>query len=225
MTGNEPVQVVAAAFQDEVSASIAIADLKSRQVDRLGIRVAAVLRKSADGKLRIKETVGGRRGAAFGGAAGAAIGLIAGPALVVPAAVGALIGGLASRARGSGLSPDRLERLGASMPPGSSVLVAIVDQNWVTRLEEQLVREGATLLVEPLTGNIAEQLEADHDAIYAELAATHDLASSREASPKTERDVMTLAADADEVVGSKWVATDEGFVARDTDAEDDSDNS
>ena len=216
MSGNGPVQVIAAAFHDEASASIAMEGLKARQDMRLGISAAAVLRKDAEGKLRIKETVGRRRGAAMGGAAGAAIGLIAGPALVVPAAVGALIGGLASRARDSGLSSDRLQRLGESMQPDSSVLVAVVDQNWVHRMEEQLAREGATILVEPLQGNIAEQLEADHDAAYTEVAAAHGLTSSLELSGADEDD--ELDAGDDEVVGSQWIATKEGFAVRDTDA-------
>jgi len=198
-----------------------MADLKTRQDMRLGIKSAAVLRKDADGKLRIKETIGGRRGAAFGGAAGAAIGLLAGPALVVPVAVGALIGGLASKAKDSGLSSDRLQRLGDGMPAGSSVLVTIVDQNWVRRMEEQLAREGATLLVEPLHGNIADQLEADHDAAYSELTAFHGLTTDGEPSGEGARDGEELDAGEDDVVGSRWVATNDGFAARDTDMEGD----
>ena len=218
MSSDGPVQVIAAAFHDEASASIAMEDLKARQDMRLGIHAAAVLRKDADGKLRIKETVGGKRGAAFGGAAGAAIGLIAGPALVVPAAVGALIGGLASRARDSGLSNDRLERLGDGMQPDSSVLVAIIDQNWVRRMEEHLTREGATILVEPLQGDIAEQLEADHDAAYREVVAAHGLATGGASSGEGADESDELEAGEDEVVGSRWVATKEGFVALDTES-------
>jgi uncharacterized membrane protein len=218
MSGSAPVQVVAAVFDDELSASIALEWLRARQEIRLGIKSAAVLRKDTGGELRIKEAMGGGRGAAFGGTAGAAVGLIAGPALVVPAAVGALIGGLAARARKSGLSHERLERLGEELPAGSSALVAVIDQNWVRRIEGELAREGATVLSESLHGNIAEQLEAEHDAVYAEVAASHGLTPSGGTDGISDAAAEGTIAGDDEVVGSRWVATREGFVAHDTEA-------
>ena len=92
-----PVQLIVAAFNDEQAAGEALQALKQAKRERLiGIENAAVIRKDEKGKLHIRETadLGGGRGAVLGGVAGAAIGLIAGPALVVPAAVGALVGGL-----------------------------------------------------------------------------------------------------------------------------------
>ncbi len=75
-------------------------ELKQAKRDKLiGIDNAAVIRKDEKGKIHIKETadIGGGKGAAMGAATGAAIGIIAGPLLVVPAAVGALVGGLAAK--------------------------------------------------------------------------------------------------------------------------------
>ena len=102
-----PVQVIVAAFQDEEAAKGALKALKqARKEGLIKIENAAVLRKDEKGKLHIKETgdLSSGRGAAFGGVAGAAIGLLAGPALVVPAAVGALVGGLTAKLRDKGFT-------------------------------------------------------------------------------------------------------------------------
>ena len=139
MSADVPVQVIVAAFDDESSANAALDDLKKAKKERLiGIQAAAVLRKDADGKLHIKETadMGGRKGATMGGVAGAAIGLIAGPALIVPAAVGALVGGLASKWRDSGFSDERLKKLGEGLKPGSSAIVAVVEHRWVADVQK-----------------------------------------------------------------------------------------
>src|SRR5262245_40875824 len=99
-----PVQLIIAAFQDEDSAKEALKALKRLKKEKLiGIQNAAVLRKDEKGKIHIKETadMGGGKGSVLGGVAGAAIGIIAGPALIVPAAVGALVGGLSAKLRDS----------------------------------------------------------------------------------------------------------------------------
>ena len=94
---DNPIQLIVAAFKDEDTAKVALKDLKKAQKEKLiKIESAAVLHKDKKGKLHIKEThdMGGGKGAALGGVGAAAIGLIAGTALVVPVAVGALVGGL-----------------------------------------------------------------------------------------------------------------------------------
>jgi uncharacterized membrane protein len=108
-----PVQVVVAAFQEEGAAKAALQELKALKRGKLiGIQNAAVLRKDQQGKIHIKETadMGGGKGSVIGGVAGAAIGLIAGPALVVPAAVGALVGGLTPKISEVGIEPDYYQR-------------------------------------------------------------------------------------------------------------------
>src|SRR5512134_3171918 len=125
-----PIQLIVAAFKDEKSAKEALKALKQAQKEKLiKIDNAAVLRKDEKGKLHIKETAdrGGGKGAVLGGVTGAAIGLIAGPLLVVPAAVGALVGGLAAKARDSGFSDERLKTIGEGLKPGSSAIVAVVE--------------------------------------------------------------------------------------------------
>jgi len=90
-----PVQLIVAAFQDEKSADEALKQLKQARREKLiGIVDAAVLRKDANGKLHIKETadMGGARALPSGrGRRGDWPDSRSG--LIVPAAVGALIGG------------------------------------------------------------------------------------------------------------------------------------
>ena len=143
-----PVQLIVAAFQDEKAADEALKGLKqARKENLIRIENAAVLRKDQKGKLHIKETadMGGGKGAALGGVAGAAIGLIAGPALLVPVAVGALVGGLAAKLRDSGFSDERLKKVGEGLQPGSSAIIAIVEHKWVEQVEKEMEEAGRSL--------------------------------------------------------------------------------
>lgn len=217
MSTDTPVQIVVAAFNDDAGASVALTDLKQARDARLiEIEAAAVLRKDDKGKLHVKETadMSGRKGATLGGVAGAAIGLLAGPALVVPAAVGALIGGLAARARDSGFSNSGLEKIGESLTPGSSALIAVVKHAWVDRLKEELAREGAEMLTEQLQADIARQLEAGHDVAYSALASTQGFAAGRFVNGGDEEEVHVVVADGDDVLEEQWIATSDGFAVQ-----------
>lgn len=217
MSSDTPVQIIVAAFDDDAGASAALGDLKQASEERLvKIKAAAVLRKDADGKLHIKETadMGGGKGASLGGVAGAAIGLLAGPALIVPAAVGALIGGLAAKARDSGLSDEELKRIGLSLTPNSSALIAIVEHVWVDEVKQALARAGAEMLTQQLQIDIAEQLEAGHDVAYTALATSHGFAAGRIAGGNGETEGSIIAGDEDQIMGTQWIATDQGFAAQ-----------
>lgn len=222
MSSDVPVQVLVAAFNDEAGADVALADLKQAKEDGLiEIRDAVVLRKSNDGKLHVKETadMGGRKGAAIGGVAGAALGLLAGPALVVPVAVGALVGGLGAKLRDSGFDNSRLKRVGDGLTPGSSALIAVVEHSWVERVQEQLAREGADVMAEALRADIADQLEAGHDVAYTALTTSEGLAVGRIATGEDFEEGGVVIATPEGAAGARWVATKEGFVAQ-SDADD-----
>jgi len=213
-----PVQLVVAAFQDEKAADAALKELKTLKRERLiGIQNAAVIRKDEKGKLHIRETadLGGGRGAALGGVAGAAIGLIAGPALVVPAAVGALVGGLMAKLKDSGFSDERLETLGEGLTPGSSAIVAVIEHKWVDQVQKELEEAGADLVTAQLQADIATQLEAGHEVAYTALAAQEGYAVGRVAGGEDEVEAETVVVTDDAVVSEQFVATKEGFaVAR-----------
>lgn len=219
MSKDVPVQLIVAAFTDENGASEALEELKEAKRERMiGIQAAAVLKKDQGGKLHIKETadMGGGKGAALGGVAGAAIGLIAGPALVVPVAVGALVGGLAAKWRDSGFSDERLKKLGEGLKPGSSAIVAVVELTWVAEVQDELAQEGGDLLTEAVQQDIAAQLEAGHDVAYTALATQEGVATARVTNGEKKAKGETKVVGEDKEVGSQYVATDHGYAVQPT---------
>lgn len=209
-----PVQLIVAAFKDEQTAKEALKVLKQAQREKLiKIDNAAVLRKDEKGKLHIKETadMGGKKGAALGGVAGAAIGVIAGPVLLVPAAVGALVGGLAARLRDSGFSDARLKTLGEGLTPGSSAIVAVVEHIWVAEVEKAMAQAGADVLTEAISADISQQLEAGHDVSYTAISSEQGFAASRVASGEDLVEGGQIVVDDAGIYGERFVATKDGF--------------
>jgi uncharacterized membrane protein len=212
-----PVQLIVAAFDDEKAADEALKALKQAKRERLiGIQNAAVLRKDAKGKLHIRETadMGGGKGAVIGGVAGAAIGLLAGPLLVVPAAVGALVGGLAAKLRDTGFPDDRLKQLGEGLKPESSAILAVVEHRWVDEIRREMEEIGADMMIEELKADIANQLEAGHDVAYSALAAQGAFAAERVVTGEEGESGESILITEDASVQSQYVATDEGIVVR-----------
>lgn len=209
-----PVQLIVAAFRDEQGAKGALRDLKrAHRSGLIKIENAAVLRKDTKGKLHIREThdMGGGKGATIGGVAGAAIGVLAGPALVVPAAVGALVGGLAAKLRDAGFPDDRLRRVGNGLQPGSSAIVAVVEHRWVEHVKRELAEEGADILAETLGADIASQLEAGHDVAFTALSTHSGFMAARSAGNEEESEGGTIVVDDTGVYGGRYIATQHGF--------------
>ena len=211
-----PVEVMVAAFQDEKAADAVLKDLKAAKREKLiGIQNAAVLRKDEKGKMHIKETgdFSGGQGAAMGAATGAAIGIIAGPLLVVPAAVGAIVGGLAAKARDTGFKNERLEKIGEGMTPGSSAIIAVVEHKWVEQVRQELEEMQADVVTEALASDIHEQLEKEHEVAYDAIATEHGFSMERVAGGADEVEGSKLVVDDTGVYESEFYATPEGFVA------------
>jgi len=219
-----PVQLIIAAFKDERSANDILKELKkARKQQAIGIINAAVLRKDQKGKLHITETADmhGGQGAALGGVTGAVIGLLAGPALVVPAAVGALVGGLAAKLRDSGFSDLRLRMVGEGLTPGSSAIVAVVEHTWVEQIQKDMEEKGANLFAAALSADIAQQLEAGNEVAYSALTSSEGISAGRIAVGETGIEGGFLNTDEDEVTGSRFVATEDGFAVIDMTANED----
>ena len=209
-----PIQLIVVAFKDEKSAGETLKTLKQAQKEKLiKIENAAVLHKDEKGKLHIKETadMGGKKGAALGGVAGAAIGVIAGPALLVPVAVGALIGGLTAKLRDSGFSDARLQQLGEGLKPGSSAIVAVVEHTWVDEVKKALAQAEADVFTEALSADISEQLDAGHQVAYTAISSEHGFSASRVAGGEDMVEGSQVVVDDSGVFGGQFVATKEGF--------------
>jgi uncharacterized membrane protein len=209
-----PVQLIVVAYKNEKAADEALKSLKQAAKKKLiKIENAAVLRKDQKGKVHIKETadMGGKKGAALGGVAGAAIGAIAGAALAAPLAVGALIGGLTAKLRDSGFSDERLKKLGESLKPGSSAIVAVVEHIWVDQVKAALAQEETDMFVESLSADISEQLDAGHEVAYTAIASEHGYAASRVAGGEDMVEGSQVMVDDSGVYGGQFVATKDGF--------------
>ena len=196
-----PVQIVAAAFTSPDGAAQALKSLKEAKAAGLvAIDNVAILTKDADGKLDIEEPTdwGGGKGAVVGGVTGATIGLLAGP-VGWAIGLGALVGGLAAKLRDSGFSDARLRKLGESLKPGTSAIVAVVEHRWVATLERQLAEEGANTLTEEIGADIARELEAGRDVAYSALSAAGVVAVDRAAVGKDSADVSSIVATPDSV--------------------------
>lgn len=210
-----PVQLIVAAFQDEGEAKEALKALKQAKKEGLiKIDSAAVLRKDEKGKIHIKEThdMGGGKGAVLGGVGFAAVGLIAGAALAAPLVVGALIGGLVAKLRDSGFSNERLETLGESLQPGTSAIVAVVEHEWVAKVEEALAETEADLITAELSADIAEQLSADHEVAYSAISSEEGFSVDRMAVGDDVVEGSSLVVDDTGVYESQFIATPDGFV-------------
>jgi uncharacterized membrane protein len=209
-----PIQLIVAAFKDEKTAKEALKVLKQAQKEKLiKIDNAAVLHKDQKGKLHISETadMGGKKGATLGGVAGAAVGLIAGPALLVPAAVGALVGGLAAKLRDSGFSDARLKALGENLKPGTSAIVAVVEHTWVAQVEAEMAKAGADMVTAAIGADISQQLEAGHEVAYTALSSREGFAASRVAVGEDMVEGGEMVIDESGMYGGRYVATKDGF--------------
>jgi len=158
------IQIVVAVVHAEKDADMVLDDLDRIQAEKLyGIRDAAVVRRDKGGELHVWERKDwdSARGGVAGLLVGASVGLIAGPGAVLVGAAGAGIGALAAKLRDSGFDDARLKELGESLAPGSSALVAVLEEEHVAEYESQLAQLGAETIRDQVPAEIAEGLLRD----------------------------------------------------------------
>ena len=160
MTNDVPTQVIVAAFDGMDSAKEAFDDLKQLEKEKsIKIENAAILRKDHDSKLHIRDVkdMTGTRGVVLGGVLGGVVGVLAGPVGWV-ALGGAAIGGLVAKLKDGGFDNSRLEQWGDRLQPGTSALVAVVDQIWVREVEAALKEDARDVMTLEIGKDIATQL-------------------------------------------------------------------
>ena len=141
MAGDNLVLVVGS-YDDDGAAAADFNALKAGQdAGEYKVVGAVVMNRDASGKVDVQEHgdkhVG--HGAAVGGGAGLVVGLFAPPLLAataVGAGIGAGVGALKKRHEEKKLGVEVDEYL----PPGSSAVVAVVDDQWADRVENALVK-------------------------------------------------------------------------------------
>ncbi len=166
------VQLVYTVFNYEQCAEEILKTLKAEQKEKLsGVQAAVAMRKDAQGKISYHDlgmTPG--KGALEGVILGAIVGIVTGGTGIALGALGALVGSLmGKRKREDRISAERVNQVVASLPPGSSAIVAIVESEAVPDLEKALQVSGADTFTVDISSDLAEQLAEHQDAGYSVL--------------------------------------------------------
>ena len=165
--GTENVVVVR--FTEPSKAYQALSVLKEADAEgRIGLESAAVVERTARGELRTPESADnvGLVGTASGSLIGMLIGVLGGP-------VGALLGWGAGAMMGGAFDVDRavtsdeaLTVLGQAIPPGSTAVIASVEESAVEVVDGEMKKLEGEVTRRPV-GQVMGELEAAEDAADA----------------------------------------------------------
>ncbi|MFC2029216.1 DUF1269 domain-containing protein [Chloroflexota bacterium] len=154
-------EMVVIAFEDEFKADEVLSTLKQMDVEAtVDLKSAAVVKRDAEGKVRIKETkdFDAKQGAIGGAVAGGLLGLLTGK-LLVGAILGAAGGAAAGHGIDMGLNDEYLKSVGESLESQNSALVALIAFERVERAMAELEQfEGGTILRHSLSDEVYQQL-------------------------------------------------------------------
>jgi uncharacterized membrane protein len=144
-----PLTVAFAEYEDPDAAREALDTLQQMEKEgAIDIVDAGVIEKQDDGKAKITDTArhARRKDVGTGALVGGVAGVLFPPGLVASAAVGAVAGAVVGRLRHHDVFKNaEMKRAAEQMEPGTSALVAIVEQKWVSQL--QTAAEGYTNLI------------------------------------------------------------------------------
>jgi uncharacterized membrane protein len=142
MMNDAPLDMLIAGYSDPDSAKQDYDALKKAQREGLiFIEGAILVSREADGTITVKETGDHDvfKGTTLGVAGGLVLGLFAPPllgAMVVGGVIGGVIGKLTKHHDESKIKKDIEDVL----PPGTSGVVAVFDEVWVTQVEKELAK-------------------------------------------------------------------------------------
>jgi len=157
-----PVELIVAAFHGEQDADHVLEILEAANQEHvIGIQNAAVICRDASNKLYIRETAvwSGDSPAIAGALIGGAIGILFPPKILVSGSLAATIACLSAKLGDSGFPGARIGELGASLTPGTSAIIAVVEQQWAADVERQLAEHGAKIVCEPVAADVAAHLD------------------------------------------------------------------
>jgi uncharacterized membrane protein len=167
----EVENVVAARFSESSKAYQALSVLKQCDADgRIGLRAAAIVEHSPDGRLRIPDGADnvGLVGTTGGSLIGMIVGILGGPiGVLLGWGSGALIGGAFDMRRQEQVD-DALSQFSQALPPGSTAVVADVYEPAVEVIDKEMSKLGGEVTRRPAYEVLAE-VEAAEEA--AEAAA------------------------------------------------------
>jgi len=156
----------------------------------------AVIDKTTDGKVEVKQTGEGFPIKTLGGTAiGSLIGLLGGPiGLLVGAAAGTAVGGL-SDLYSAGVSADFGQEASTKLTPGKFAVVADISEEWVTPLDTEMEKLGGTTVLRANKRDVeAEQRKQDQDEVKTDInkLGTEASKSSEEHKVKLQKKIDGL---------------------------------
>jgi uncharacterized membrane protein/sporulation protein YlmC with PRC-barrel domain len=161
------IEIVGLVFESQAQADDVMAfvrDLHARGTIR--VRNAALLAKTPDGKVTVKERhdLDAKNGAIGGVVLGGVLGLLTGGiGLVAAPVIGAGIGAVTGRVVDRGFDDTFLKSLAERLQPGRSGLLLIVQSEWRVPLHEALKGRGNIILQQELTDRLIAELTAEQD--------------------------------------------------------------
>jgi uncharacterized membrane protein len=191
----EMENVVVVRFTEPSKAYQALSVLKDCAADgRIALESAAIVERTPEGVLRIPEGTDnvGPVGVASGSLIGMLVGVLGGPVgVLVGWGSGALMGGVFDLDRAD-KSDEALSVLGRAIPPGSTAVMASVEEPAVEVIDGEMAKLGGEVTRRPVA-EVLDELEASEEA--ADAAAREARRALRE-ERKAE-----LTASLDERVG------------------------
>jgi uncharacterized membrane protein len=211
--GTAGVGMFVAAYVDERGADQTLDAMKqAKKQDQFYYDDAAVVRRSAEGKVHIKETgdMSTGKGAGVGALIGGVIGLLGGPAgVALGATAGAAVGGIAAHGD-AGFDNDSLKEIGAALPSGTSALAVTTSQDFVEALRKETPDEATLTIASDIAGEISARLNARQDVLMAMIITEDGVAASEVVSSPSEVAVFGIVATEEGVVAGQAVVTEEG---------------
>ena len=175
----KPVQLVIAIFENEFGAEQTLSSLKAEEKAALQSVLAAVaLQKNANSRVRYKDVgMTPTKGAVAGIVLGGVVGIATGGAGLALGALGGLLGGvMGKRKREDKITAEQVNQVIASIPAGSSALLAVVEQATAERWELLLQRHSAQTFLTDISADLAAKLdqhgEAAHEALMSQINGT-----------------------------------------------------
>jgi uncharacterized membrane protein len=137
-----PVDLYVAAYADARGAQQDWDAIRRMVKDKvLTVEALVLVSRDSSGKIHVRDNVPNVGvGATLGAIGGAVVGLIFPPALLASTVLGAGIGAGAGGVVGQVQKHQIKADLEATLPPGSSAIVAVVEERWVSQVQTVLTK-------------------------------------------------------------------------------------
>jgi uncharacterized membrane protein len=180
----EVENVVVVGFMEPSKAYQALSVLKECSAEgRIGLESAAIVERTEEGELRIPESIDNDElvGMASGSLIGMLIGVLGGPlGVLVGWGAGAMMGGAFDVDRAV-TSDEALTVLGRAIPPGTTAVIASVEEPAVEVIDAEMYKLGAEVTRRPVAEVVGELEAAEEAADAAAREARRELREKRKA--------------------------------------------